>query len=334
VIQVAGYVIDVWRLLEIVVPVGLFIVVLPWAMWTIFRRPLFSSHAAYGMQRWATGLRTRSEEAWGNRPHLLGQLTSLVIGMAGGCVELFIVGLNLIILSRIFDFLGISGLNTFEPDLPFIGKLGDEIGTVSMVAAAIFVAVECGLGIVLFYLWHTPLKLLPSKNQREIDMTRAAKALAGICGFLLLAAVGFECYMNYLQAVTLRLDVTDAAASYAQVGIAAAFIGLIVPLAAEILSGFAWHAAIVPLSESVITVFSAIYYRLAAFCLSWFSYPHQDVRLCSRVGAELNTLARQGRGSYRHLHQVCRRAGQLPTVKQDPSIVQLLTDIEAKLRNV
>jgi hypothetical protein len=159
-------------------------------------------------------------------------------------------------------------------------------------------------------------------------MTRATKVLTGVVAFLLVAAAGFECYMNYLQAVTL----SDSAASY--VGVAAAFIGLIVPLAAEILSGFAWHAAVVPLCRFGICATLAVYYRCAAVWVGWFSYPHSDVRLCARVGAELNALARQLRASYRHLREVSRRAGELPAVKGDSELTQTLQSVQAKLRNV
>ena len=205
-VSAGGYDIDLVALLMWAAALAALLLLLPRVSYHIFRRPLVGSEGSHALGASAAALQARSLKLWKARGNLVSQWSSFTIGGACVLLGLLILGLNLTILARVFDFLWGGGLNTFEPRLPLIGAVGEEVDIIAFISALIFAAVECALGVLLFYLWHGPLRLLPSGNQKAAGDSRASRFLTVVVGALLIGAAAFESTMNCLQVGTLQID--------------------------------------------------------------------------------------------------------------------------------
>ena len=297
-------------------------------------RTLFPSRQ--GLERLDTAATRLAEEAgnmWSERLALLGWLPHLVIGAAVGLIIIPVVSFNVVILSDVFDFLIPGGGGTYTLNLPMVGQL--QVGAFALLCAAIFVASQAALGVIMLHMAPHLLALdKPRLRVKELQkdgsggpepMGRGSRAV-WLVAFILALAVGFEASMNALRTHVLTEGILLATVS-------SALIGIVVPSVESIASGFFWHAFVVPLLEYILPAIIAAFYSVGAAIASLLAYPPPERRQTPSCVTALNNMGADLNADFGRLERTIGAALNLPAVRENQAVLEGLTAILKRARN-
>lgn len=298
----------------------------------LFRAPFPSLRGLQRLDNAAVYLAEQASSIWLERTALLTWISYLIIGAAVGLLIAPIISFNMVILTDVFDFLGLEKGDLYVLNLPFVGRVALSS---AQIASAIFVASQAALGIIIIHMaphllglhrQRLRVKDLRKRNHQPAEVASGSSCAFAIVGGILLLAVAFEASINALRTHVLTDGILLATVS-------SAFIGVVVPFVESIASGFFWHAFVVPLMEYLIPAVVAAFYAAAAATASLLAYPPPERRRTPGCISALNNIGTELNADFAHLEQTISQVLQLPSVQDDRVLSEKLRRILARVRS-